>query len=225
MDGGLSPKALQAFWQDVWQELGFGFVIPPPTALTARQRRLVMEARLVTLYLPPLSEDVLPPSFVPVNWDRHLCSRKIERLPLTGQWVAIESISKSAHDDPHGYVGTSRLDYAHPRRRFETAWSTIMDEIAPSIACSGGFAKKRVRVPSAEEWNCIANLFSWLRVHRQMDLPQLGVTRSWEWCRNRFVTDNRLVIGFSECGGISSVTSVWRGGGYTTVGYRLLIEV
>ena len=59
-------------------------------------------------------------------------------------------------------------------------------------------------------------------LHRQMDLPDLGSTRSWEWCANAYGSDGRLVVGDSDCGGLAGVHSVHHAYRRDGIAFRVL---
>ena len=110
----------------------------------------------------------------------------------------------------------------HGTTRFNTSWDDLTNGFLAEIAKVTNFPKKGTRLPTAEEWNLIGNLFNWLRDHRSMDLPDLGSTRSWEWCENAYDADLRLIVGRSDRGGLADVRDGWRGDRDDDLAFRVL---
>ena len=108
------------------------------------------------------------------------------------------------------------------KTRFFVSWDDVESVHLPKFAELLGLARKQVRLPSAEEWNFLGNLFNWLREHRAMDLPDLGATRSWEWCLNRRGSGYRLIAGHVEDVGLADVYCNRRGDRNGSVAFRAL---
>jgi len=223
----------QAYWQLVWDELaleiGGRIIVPPVPRLTDKQRKSINNCLLLFVYIPALSEDRYPACFVKPEWGKSLAISQIERVPLKGRWIAVETVRKPDYDDEIGYPSDRLATMVKFEGRFEKSWDDLNGGLLEDIARSTGFPKAGTRLPSAEEWNLLANLFNWLREHRAMDLPDLGSTRSVEWCGNAYKTilnkPARIAAGHSQDGGLASITRFSSHLRELSVGFRVLFEL
>ncbi len=213
-------ESAQAFWQGVWDELGIKVEVPPVPKLTDKQVKSLEKFGFLLVYVPAITEEQYPTSFVKPRW-----FNGAERMPLVGKWVAVETIAKPHWDDLKGYVDDRLMAAIKCEKRFNVRQDDLTGGLLAKIAKSTGFPKRGTRIPSAEEWNLIGNLFNWLRNHRQMDLPDLGSTRSWEWCSNACGSEFRLIAGSSDGGGLADVGSDWRDGRSGCLAFRVLADL
>lgn len=213
----------QAWTQSLYRELGMDIVVPPVPALTERQKKSLERFGFRLFFIPEIGEDKYPAGFMKPDWGRHLDASKIERRPLPGKWVAVETIAKPNWNDPKGY-GEDRLAAAVKlERRFNVSWDDLhQGGLLERIAKATGFPKKGVRLPSAEEWNFLGNLWKAILGLRGEVLPDLGSTDSWEWCENACGSDGRLVMGDCGSGGLGGVRRGWRDGRNDYLGFRVL---
>ncbi len=210
---GLAWSAfIQAFWQGVWNELGINVTVPPMPALSVARRASLERFGLLPMYLPAIERDDFPQGFIKISWwGKPAPYGKDVCIPLVGQWIAIETIAKPCH---HLKPSEAMVDYLNDRlmaavrrteayvkhddrfpegglgvicarrnSRFCATREELEEDLLGRIAHAIGFPEG-TRLPSAEEWNLAGNLFNWLRVHRQMGLPDLGSTRTCEHVRN-----------------------------------------
>jgi hypothetical protein len=225
-----TPEDAQTFWQMVWDELaleiGGRIIVPPLPRLTDKQRRSIAKYRLLVMYLPGLSEDRYPECFVKPDWARSIIVAKIEYRPLRGRWIGVETISKPHQDDPEGYAADLLMAAVERAGRFTTSWDDLHGRgLMGLIAKATGFPKKGTRLPTAEEWNLVGNFFNWLREHRSLDLPDLGSTRSWEWCENAYGPEGRLFVGHSGRAGLADVDGHRQNYTDYSIGFRVLFEL
>ena len=215
----------RAFWEQVWEAiLGKQVNVPPVPRLKAKTKKATEEYLLMLLFLPAITEADYPAEFVKPAWSKHLTVSSIQRRPLPGRWVIVETIRKPNWNDPQGYGDgndplTKALGLA---KRFAISWNTLHETHFPATAKLLGLSKKAVRLTTTEEWNLIGNLFLWLNRHRNMTLPDLGSTNSWEWCENAYDDDARLVVGSREGGGLADVLYDWHGSARCGIGFRVL---
>jgi len=208
---------------------GFPVEVPLQPELSGRQERALGRYRFLRVFLPAVTEERYPKHAVVPDW-RQFRSYGAERIPLPGKWVAIETLLKPNYadrgreEDPlMAALRANRL--CNPYSSGHHGVQSI-EEILPKVADELGFAADQVMVPSFEEWNLAANLFNWLCVRHAMPLPDLGETDTWEWCRNACGTDQRILAGRREQGGLSAV---WcrdgqrYGRGLEHVGFRVLV--
>lgn len=218
----LTPDTSQAFWQGAWDELGVKITVPPLPKLTSKQAKSLERFGFMLMYLPPVTEDQYPEGFVKPAWSEHLDASKIERKPLIGQWVAIETIAKPHWDDKNGYPEDRLMSAVKHDKRFFTSHDALTGGLLAQIAKVTGFPRKGTRLPTAEEWNLVGNLFNWMRDHCSMPLPDLGSTGSWEWCANVYDSEGRLHVGCSDRGGLADVLAGRRGRSYDPLAFRVL---
>lgn len=212
-----------AWMQDVYRELGINCVVPAVPKLTERQTKSLKRFGFRLFFIPAITEEAYPASFMKPDWGRHLDATQIERRPLPGKWVAVETIAKPNWDDPAGYCDDRLAAALKLKSRFGISWDDLHDGgLLGRIARVTGFPRKTTRQPTAEEWNFLANLFNWLRAKRRENLPDLGSTASWEWCENTCESDFRLVVGSRVRGGLAGVYRDWRDGRHDGVAFRAL---
>lgn len=218
-------ESAQPFWQSVWDELlGSGKVtVPPVPKLTAKQVKSMERFGFLLMYLPGITEDEYPAGFVKPNWSACLDVSQIERKPLTGQWIAMETIKKPDLVDPIGYPDDRLMATLKRTTRFNTSYYDLIGGLIQKIAKVTGFPKKGTRLPSAEEWNLVGNLFNWLYEHRSMPhLPDLGSTCSVERCGNAYCSVSQLIVGNVESGRLACVGYDWHDGRYSGIAFRVL---
>jgi hypothetical protein len=220
-------ETAQTFWQSIYDELlGAGKVtVPSVPTLTEKQVKSLDKFGFMLVYVPALKEDQYPEGFVKPAWSQYLNVASITRKPLKGKWIAVETIAKPHYDDRAGYPNDRLMAAVGKTTRFNTSWDDLTNGLLAEIAKVTGFPKKGTHLPTAEEWNLIANLFNWLREHRSMNLPDLGSTRSWEWCENAYVAGRRLVVGSSDDGGLAVVYDDWHDGRFGDFAFRVLADL
>lgn len=224
----------QNFWAVAWQEIlgervmkDRKIVIPPLPTMKAKTQT-AMTGGLgwwIPIYLPKeLTEKDYPADFVKPKWIKELKESHIKRRPLPGRWVMVETIQKPRWDDPKGYSNGNDplIKSAGLATRFKVSWDSIKNTHLPKAAKILGLSKKAVRLCTAEEWNLIGNLFLWLNTNRNMTLPDLGSTTSWEWCENDYGGGGRLIVGYREQGGLANVYCDRHGHRSGDVGFRVL---
>lgn len=218
----ISVETAQSFWHDVYNELGMKISVPPVPELTEKQMKSLDKFGFMLVYVPAITEDQYPASFVKPAWGQYLDASRIERQPLEGRWIAVETIKKPDWDNPKGYPNDRLMAAVKRDKRFHTSHDDLTNGLLGEIAKITGFPKKGTRLPSAEEWNFIGNLFNWLRENRSMDLPDLGSTASWEWCSNACGSGGRLIVGGSGGGGLAGVNGYWRVSRFGDFAFRVL---
>ncbi len=229
MSAGLAPPpynhvGMRGFWQEVWDELlGEGRItVPKFPCLSSQQKASLHQYGLMPIYIPAITEEDYPSSFVKPDWGRNIEAPRLDRLPLEGRWVAVETIRKPHFDEEGGYhEDVLMLSMGH-MTRFNMSWNELVEErgFCAKIVNRTGF--RGISLLSLEEWNLVANLFNWLREYGFLNLPDLGGTNSYEWCQNGCGAERCLKTGRAWDGGLGYVGSEWRtqrGGG---VGFRVL---
>lgn len=225
-------KNPQSFWAVAWQEiLGEGvmrdrkIVVPPLLSLKAKTDAAISGGLgvWIPVFLPKqLTEPDYPAGFIKPQWGQYLTESAIKRRPLPGRWVMVETINKSNWDDQSGYGDDPLAQALGLTTRFSKSWDDLHETHLPKVAKLLGLGKKAVRLLTAEEWNLIGNLFNWLNANRNMTLPDLGSTNSWEWAENSYGGAVRLLAGGRGRGGLAGVGYNWRGGRGDVVGFRVL---
>ncbi|MBU2509576.1 MAG: hypothetical protein ABII13_02415 [Patescibacteria group bacterium] len=218
-----TPENAQEFWQGVYGELGIKVEVPPLRRLTPKQKKSLTKFGFMLVYISEITEAEYPASFVKPDWGSYITASSIERMPLKGAWVAVETIRKSDRDDLEGYPDDRLLTALGRNSRFRTSHDCLTSELLVKIAKTTGFPKKGTGLPTVEQWNFVANLFNWLREHRGLDLPDLGSTRSWEWCQNVCGSERRLLVGRSARGGLADVSYGWRALRSGRISFRVLV--
>lgn len=225
----ITPEDAQTFWQMVWDELaleiGCRLIVPPVPRLTDRQCKSIIQHRLLPVYIPALSEERYPSCFLKPDWGKLIDASQIERKPLEGIWIAIEAIKKPDHDVSESYPDDSLMAAIKCSGRYSRSYEDLSKWMFDKVAKTTGFPRKRVRLPSLEEWNLVGNLFNWLRERRSMDLPDLGTTRSREWCENTYKSEQRLFSGHSLRGGFAEVDALGHGFRDRSIAFRVLFEL
>lgn len=218
----LTLETAQPFWQGVWDALGVKLTVPPIRKLTKKQAKSLEKFGFLLVFIPAITEAQYPANFIKPAWGKYLDVDAIKRLPLTGQWVAVETIRKPAWNDPKGYQDDRLMVAVKRDKRFGTSHDALTGGLLEQIAKVTGFPKQGTRLPSAEEWNLIGNLFNWLREHRKMNLSDLGLTSSWEWCQNPYGSGGRVLVGFFGLGGLADVNHDWPADSREGVAFRVL---
>lgn len=238
-DVGPSPTEVilftgpEDFWTVAWKEIlgdqvraDWKIAVPPFPNLRP-ETRIAMTGGLgnwMPVYFPAGFAEFCFRGFTRTAWGKHLAKSDIQRRPLLGRWVIVETIPKSHWNDPKGYGnGNDPLAKAMGlAKRFLVSWNDLHQIHFPRTAKLLGLPEQAVMLLTAEEWNLIGNLFLWLNAHRSMDLPDLGSTNSWEWCENAYGAGCRLIVGNSGYGrGLAGVD--FDGGGRPgDVGFRVL---
>jgi len=225
-----------AFWREALTEyFRFPVEIPSPPDYDRKQDTALTRYGFLPMFLPAISEDRFPDGALRPNLNGSgIVSDVIEPMPLQGRWVAVETIDKLERDEEHtreneylkdalmAEIGIeSRLNHPYSGRH---EGDDVVEDFLPKVAEKLGFAVDRVTVPSLEEWNLIAHLFNWLRDNRGFsDLPDLGSANIWERCRNAYDSDEGLVVGHRERGGLSAVSRMRRAGCLDNIGFRVLV--
>lgn len=220
----ITPESAQLFWQFVWDEVLGADKVPVPLMpkLTSKQVKSLERFGFMLMYLPAITEEQYPDGFVKPDWKPYLTVSDIERKPLTGTWVAVETIMKPDRNDPRGYPKDRLMAAVKHPKRFGTSRDDLTGGLLEKIAKATGFPKKGTRLPTAEEWNLVGNLFNWLTAHRSLNLPDLGSTRSWEWCDSACGSSYRFLIGMGY-GGLADVHSYWLDGRLASIAFRVLV--
>jgi len=216
----------QKFWQEIWDELlGEGTVdVPPFPSLKSKTTESLdgRYGRWFFVFIPAIKEQDYPDSFIKPSWGQHLDVDEIKRRKLPGRWVVIETIPKPDWDDPNGYGDDPLALALSLQARFSLSWDELHETHLPAVAKLLGLRKKAVRLPTAEEWNLLGNLFLWLNEHKEERLPDLGSTNSWEWCENAYGGGGRLVVGRRGGGGLAVVDGRWSDDRSGRLGFRVL---
>lgn len=213
---------LRDWMQGVYDELGIKVRVPMPPRLIKRRVKLLTRYGFRLFYVPALIEAAYPASFVKPAWGRYLTESAIERIALRGGWIAIETIAKPDYTEAV-YPYDSLMQAIHKGTRFATSYDDLTNE--------GGALKQiadvldlSVQLPTVEIWNFVANVFNHLRSSRNMNLPDLGLTSVWEWCRNTVGSVRRCVVGCREYGGLAAIYEDWDGCRYRSyIAFRFLV--
>ncbi|MEO5927768.1 MAG: hypothetical protein ABIP96_03820 [Patescibacteria group bacterium] len=218
----IAPEDAQAFWQSVYNELGLKIAVPTVPVLTETQVKSLDRFGFMLVFIPNISEEQYPACFVKPAWSEYLNVERIKHEPLEGQWVAIETIAKPDCDDDADYAEDRLMVAVRHDKRLHTSHNALTGGLLERVAKATGFPKKGTRLPTAEEWNFVGNLFNWLREHRSMSLPDLGSTNAWEWCQNTYTSVSQLIVGNAALGGLADVDDGWYGHGHDGIGFRVL---
>jgi len=224
----VAPEDAQTFWQMVWDEMaleiGGRIIVPPVPRLTDKQRKSIENFRMLPVYIQAFDKERYPACFVKPDRQKYLRGGG-EHISPKGQWVAFETIKKPQLDDPAGYPDDGLAAALKLKSRFKVSWDDLKGGLLERAARITGFPKNRTRLPTAEEWNFVGNLFNWLREHRGIDLPDLGSTTTFELCENADSLEHRLIVGDFRSGGLACVSYTWNEGRGTNVGFRVLFEL
>lgn len=220
----LEVDSLRLWMQNVYNALGIQCEVPLPPVLTPRQKKSMKKYGFRLFFIPAVTEERYQAKFVTLNWAKYLTLESIERQPLPGRWVVVETISKPNYDDPAGYPNDALARALKLTQRFAVSWDDLHNEggLLSRIAKITGLPKKSTRLPTAEEWNFLGNLFLWLNANRNESLPDLGSTNSWEWTENSYGSGRRLIVGGRGYGGLSYVYCRWHYSHYDRIGFRVL---
>lgn len=222
-DSHYDQEKLQPWMQKVYYDLCIHCTVPPVPALTDKQIKLLALFGFRLLYIPAIKEEYYPQGFVRPAWGEYLETRLIEHWTLPGRWLAVETLAKPHWFDPARYPDDQLARAIKLKSRFNVGWAEVQEKFIPRMAKVVGVPEKSVRLPSAEEWNFIGNLFNWLRRERQEKLPHLGSTNSWEWCANVYKGNGPLIMGFRDSGGLSAVYG--NTGPDQCIGFRVVIAL
>ena len=229
---GQDLATLPACMQKVYDTAGFKgpkIVVPPLPRITDKQIAALTRFGMRLFYVPAIGEDAYPDTFVKPVWDKYLTGAQIERRKLPGKWIAVETIPKCNWTDPQGYAGGNDPVAAALglTSRFGISWDNhhARRGTLPRLAKLGNFPKRGTRFGTAEEVNFVANMFNLLReCHGMSDLPNLGLTDSWEWCGNAYGSGYRVIVGDRDDGGLAAVGRDWRDNPNGNIGFRVLVQ-
>ena len=217
-------KQLHTWMQTILDAfLGFSVEVPEPPALNRTQRRALKKYGFMVLYVPALDEIRYPEHMIRSAWGQYF----IERIPLSGQWVAFEMIVKPDYSDVYpsdqlmADIGIkTRFAHPHSGKGEGDDIVDILPKIARKLSLKDG---QQVQLSTAETWNFVANLFNWLTANTALTLPDLGSTLSWEWTANCSGRRLRLIVGARAYGGLAGVHRHWRDDPLGGVGFRVLV--
>lgn len=213
----------RAFWEQCLETiLGRKLEISAIPKMRGKTKKAIEKYKLMLVFLPVITEEDYPKSFVKPIWGLYINASQIERKPLPGRWVLAETIRKPDWDDPNGYGEDPLGKDLGLTTRFKISWGHITMTIMPAVGKLYGLSRRATRHSTAEEWNLIGNLFVWLNANRNMDLPDLGSTNSWEWCLNACGSGRRFIVGHRVTGGLSDMDRFWSSNPHDGVGFRLL---
>lgn len=220
---GLNPRT---FWDRVCEVGDWPISAPEFPTLSEAVARTCVEFGLVPVFMPGgVLEKVVAgfPGYILPFWGRKLSVSNIERRSLPGRWVVVEVRPKPDWDDPNGYGPDDKMaEILELATRFGTSWNTPHGGRLNILATALGLSPNSVRLPTAEEANFVGNLFLLANRAVGTTLPNLGSSRSWEWCENSYGFGNRLVFGNSEGGGLAAVDWFWRSDTHHNLGFRVL---
>lgn len=226
---GLNPRT---FWSCVFRlDDWTGLHIPKFPALAPATAPACVDFGLMPIFCPAgtlirATDSGHRDRYILPDWNKFLTYSDIIRCPLRGRWILVETIRKPDWNDSVGYGPDDKarklLDL---QRRFGTSWDALHDGRMTKLADAWGLSSGAVRLPTAEEMNWVGNLF--LLANRVMGidyrrLPNLGSTKSWEWCENSYGSDSHLVFGDSENGGLAAVDGGWHDLERDYIGFRVL---
>lgn len=214
----------RAFWEQCWETLlGRKIEIPAIPKLKGKTKKAIERYKLMLVFLPEITEDDYPQDFVRLEWNRFSDRSKIEYRPLPGRWVLVETIAKPSWLDVMGYQHDNLGTDLNLTTRFKIARDSLTATILPRAAKLFGLAPLAVRLPTAEEWNLVGNVFLWLNNHRNMNLPDLGSTNSYELCLNNYGPKGGIMIGLiGSGGGLGGIAFVWPNMPSDVAGFRVL---
>lgn len=191
--------------------------------LIAKQQEEFLRFGWRVMYVPALAESRYPKYFVRLDRGAYLEPGLIEKRPLSGLWLAVETLAKPDWQGRNRYRDDQLGQAIGLKNRFGISPQEIYRKIIPAVAIKVGVPSRQIRLPSAEEWNFISNTFNELRVKRGEKLPDLGATNSWEWCANAYGLQDQLIAGFCASGGLSALYSNKRAD--PCIGFRLIITL
>lgn len=182
--------------------LGREIIIPEPPQIKEEQLKKLNSLNFEPLFLPRVD-----PRGSYIGWQKPLPENYwkteiIQRIELPGCWIWIESQPKPEYlCRVEDNMLTCLLGLS---TRFDYGWRTVMEKFIPQIAEILGFPIQAVRLPSAVEWNFMANFFLFL-AEKGLPYSDWGSTRSWEWCLNKYGREHALIVGSSDFGGTSAL--------------------
>ena len=95
---GQDFATLPQFMQKVYDGAGFKelrIVVPPLPRVSDKQANALQRFRMEMFYIPAVDEDAYPDGFVKLARVKYLTVSQIERRPLLGKWVAVETNTSS----------------------------------------------------------------------------------------------------------------------------------
>ncbi len=210
--------------------LGFHVEVPEPPSLNRAQRRLLKKYKFWLFFVPAIGEDKYPEHFIKLDWNRFLSGANVAPLPLAGRWVAFETIYKPNYwegrypDDQ--LMAAVEIDsrFAHPHSN-KGEGDDLLECILPKVAEVLKSLDGETKIQPARTFNFLGNLFNWLHLHTSEDrLPDLGSTNSLEWCGERYDSQDVLIVGNCDYGGLSYVSTDWRGDRCGRIAFRFLVQ-
>jgi hypothetical protein len=220
--GGIKSANPQQFFQELYDEIfpGMGIKVPTLPEVAAEQEAALKQyPQLIWFYFPQVAEKDYPAEFVKPKWGRYLNESEIKRVPLEGRWVLTDTTPKPDWDDADAYTDQLTKDLGL-KTRFGVSWNDCVEKHFPAIKKL--VHAKEVQHMTVEEWNFFANVMIIPRLSRGMDLPDLGSTRSVEWCANGYNSARRLYVGSAGHGGLASVRYSHVARAYGLIGFRFL---
>ena len=143
---------------------------------------------------------------------------KVDFPILPGQWVAIEKMPKPNYGDEYEHTKMGEtLGYPN---RFNVSWNdakSAIDRESASLLASKllvGGRGQHVRMPTALEWNLIANRKGW------------GATNTYEWTDDEYRESgdsNRLIVGNSDNGGAANANWNHPDNSNDNIGFRVAV--
>ncbi len=206
------------------------------------------------VYIPNIREDQLPRKIARPNRRRYIDDTHAEKLSLLPGWVSVEKIDlhacRAAAEsklDRNGRLNGLRLKcdpvldlafsrFGHTYHGSVHGHDRIIDDLLPRIADHLNFDgpikqlslidPDQLMLPSLEERHFIAAWFAFQdEVNGRDDLPDLndGIRR-WEWVRNQYRDECRLIVSGREEGGMMAVSSGAEDTPDMNTGFRVLIR-
>jgi len=194
-------------FQELYDELfpSKGIVVPAFPRTTVEQNAARKRyPKLMRFRFPDVTEKDYPASFVKPKWGQYGADSEIQRIPLEGRWVLVDTTPKPDWDGADAYTDQLTKDLGL-KTRFGVSSDDCTEKHFP--ATQKLLHAKEVRHMTAEEWNFLANVMNFLRTSRNMEFPDLGSTNSWEWCENRCGSVRRLRVGDCVHSGLANVDS------------------
>lgn len=217
------------WWQKFYDDLGINIEIATAPILTEEQIESVERYRLMLLWIPKIQEKDYPKNFVKLSLRTFAHPDQVERRPLNGEWVLVETIAKPESKNQEGYPNDTLLGLIEEMEsRFDISWNDLHEGNLQRHLLSR-FGKKmsfeNVSLPTAEQWNWTANVMNHIRVTYSVPLPDLGATHSGEWCENAYGTEARVYVGFRLNGGLAGVGNALARGSMSSVAFRILVTL
>ncbi|MFA6131726.1 MAG: hypothetical protein WC702_01495 [Patescibacteria group bacterium] len=223
---GLNPRT---FWNYALEANGWEMCFPEFPTITSATARACVDFGLIPVFCPAGELEQVVGSghgdkYIFPAWGENLKHpSEIERRPLLGCWILIETRPKPNWNDLVSYGPDDKVaKLLDLQRCSNTDWSTLHDGRLTELAEVWGLPSDTVRLPTVEEMNWCGNLFVLANRALGTNLPNLGSIKNWEWCENNSDRGFRLVFGNSEEGGLSAVHKVWSDGGVGHLAFRIL---